>query len=1192
MAEPAEPPKRKRRFLPWIWTGLALFVLVVVLWVFGPVVSVAGVAPLGPVWARALVIGFLVLATLGTLWLRARGRKKANDALVEGLADDHAKDAPAEEAAQAGRELQASLNAALSALKSARFGAQGEYLYQLPWYVVIGPPGAGKTTALQNSGLTFPLAEHGGDHALRGAGGTRRCDWWLTDEAVLIDTAGRYATQDSDAQSDAAEWRAFLDLLKNARPRQPLNGVIVAFSAAELLGASPGARDAHARAVRSRIEELNERLGLRLPVYVIATKTDLLGGFAETFEPLDAQARDQVWGVSLDLETSQDANAAAKAFDGAFEALIARLNAQVFAKLEAETDRDRRAKLFRFTQEFATLGTAFARFLAETFQAHRYRTPPLVRGAYFTSATQEGAPIDRLLANLTKDFSLPADSGLVGRRTPRSYFLTDLLRKVVFAEAGLAGFDPKAARRTSRLRLTILASGVLAFLGVCGLWGAAYARNAAMVERLGEQALAYQGLVEQAPTARDADLAAVVPPLNALRDLTFATTAPEDRRSAGVSFGLGQTGKARAQIAPIYRRALNAQLSPRILASLEAQLRANLSDPDLAYEILRVYLMAGGRGPQNADAIMAWLSPSWRALYPGSANAELRADLEGHARALYDGPLDDVGVDGGLIDEARAVVQRSTPAARVFSRLKDDPELAAIPDWTVAGAAGPSGPVLFQRLSGEPLSAGVPGLFTRNAYLGPVPAKIRLAAAQAGAERWVAGEQAPTGAEASAEDAAGGEAQGGGASNTAKLVRDATALYLDAFAQSWRSLFADVIVVKPAGVVEGARAIGLAAGPASPIRNTLTSAAQASDLRPPTEGQDAAQAAAAIASTVSTTARRAESALANVAGGPRNDPEAFVIQTFAPLRQAVLAPEGGASQLDAALQALGKLGDDLQASINDSSASEKARAQAQIVDGFIDALPEPAGGWLRALSGGGEAAASAQGRQQLEEQLSGEVAPACADALRGRYPFVADAQEEVRLDDFRRIFGPSGLINSYFRDKLAAYVNAGVRPWRLTPNGTQLGLRASTPRAFERARRITDNFFSGGALGARYTLEVLEIGEGLARADLTIDGANVFGDNGPPRTASFAWPAVDGAGGARFVAQPVTGSPASRTWRGDWAVFRMLDDADAVSQQSSDTLVFTLSVNGASARFRLQAGSVANPFIEAGLGGFACPSRL
>ena len=115
----------------------------------------------------------------------------------------------------------------------------------------IGARGAGKTTALVNSGLTFPLADQFGPGAIRGVGGTRNCDWWFTDEAVLIDTAGRYTTQDSHQSEDKSAWDGFLGLLKKSRPRRPLNGVFLTISVADLLQKSAGERAQLAQAIRA-----------------------------------------------------------------------------------------------------------------------------------------------------------------------------------------------------------------------------------------------------------------------------------------------------------------------------------------------------------------------------------------------------------------------------------------------------------------------------------------------------------------------------------------------------------------------------------------------------------------------------------------------------------------------------------------------------------------------------------------------------------------------------------------------------------------------------------------------------------------------------------------------------------------------------------------------------------------------------
>ena len=140
--------------------------------------------------------------------------------------------------------------------------------------------------------------------AVSGVGGTRLCDWWFAEDAVLIDTAGRYTTQDSDAAVDKAGWDAFLDLLKRTRARQPLNGVIVAIALTDIGWAAQGERLAHARAIRRRIKELEDRLSVRLPIYAVFTKADLISGFTEFFDDLDRDRRAQVWGATFPLNAS------------------------------------------------------------------------------------------------------------------------------------------------------------------------------------------------------------------------------------------------------------------------------------------------------------------------------------------------------------------------------------------------------------------------------------------------------------------------------------------------------------------------------------------------------------------------------------------------------------------------------------------------------------------------------------------------------------------------------------------------------------------------------------------------------------------------------------------------------------------------------------------------------------------------
>ena len=184
-------------------------------------------------------------------------------------------------------QLRERFEEAVATLKQKR--RSGHSLYDLPWYVIIGAPGSGKTTALVNSGLKFPLEQRCGKGALRGVGGTRNCDWWFTDEAVFLDTAGRYTTQDSDAASDSAGWAEFLALLRKYRKRRPVNGVILTISAQDLM--TQGRTRPRRRTSRRRAagwSELNRELHIQLPVYVMVTKCDLVAGFTEYFDDLAA----------------------------------------------------------------------------------------------------------------------------------------------------------------------------------------------------------------------------------------------------------------------------------------------------------------------------------------------------------------------------------------------------------------------------------------------------------------------------------------------------------------------------------------------------------------------------------------------------------------------------------------------------------------------------------------------------------------------------------------------------------------------------------------------------------------------------------------------------------------------------------------------------------------------------------------
>src|SRR5258706_8498703 len=278
-----------KTFLRPLLTLAGLVAAGTLIWLLGPLLVIGQAAPLAGEAARwAAIAASAVLMAAYAAWHAAQAERR-NRRLMDGLVAPTVTmprvSGVSPEASPDVAVINRRFEQAVALLKRKRVGAgrgllarfsRQPYVHQLPWYLIIGAPGAGKTTALVNSGLQFPLAAKLGEKVFRGVGGTRDCDWWFSDEAVLIDTAGRYTTQDSHREADQAAWLGFLGLLRRYRPRRPINGVLLTISASDLLLPRREKRLAHARELALRVKELREQLGIRFPVYVLVTKTDLL----------------------------------------------------------------------------------------------------------------------------------------------------------------------------------------------------------------------------------------------------------------------------------------------------------------------------------------------------------------------------------------------------------------------------------------------------------------------------------------------------------------------------------------------------------------------------------------------------------------------------------------------------------------------------------------------------------------------------------------------------------------------------------------------------------------------------------------------------------------------------------------------------------------------------------------------------
>lgn len=1172
----------------WLVTLVGALALALLVWFLGPLIAVAGYRPFESDLVRAGIVTAILVAW-GLINILGHARAAArNERMIEAIGSA----STGQGAAGSGEsdQLRQRLEEALRDLRRLRgVDRRGRgYLYELPWYILIGPPGSGKTTALTQSGLTFPLAERVGRGPLRGAAGTRNCDWFLTDEAVLLDTAGRYTTQDSDERADQAAWLSFLDLLTQYRPRQPINGAFVVMSLSELAVAAEAERQAHARAIRARLAELQGRFGVHFPVYVLFTKADLIAGFVETFESLTRDERDQVWGMTFPLEAGEDAAPAVAQFDAELSGLRGRLDERMIERVQQEADLRRRGLVFGFPGQFASLADAVRDLLDEVFRANRYESRPLLRGVYFTSATQEGTPTDRLMAALIQRFGLQQSRLSPHSGGARSYFLLRLLREVIFAEASLVSANPQAERRAIAVRWAALIACALILVVAVTAWTVSYVENRDLEQRI----RAGMALV-RSDTARldqavlpDADPAVTLPALAALRDLPAGYGAAGKPVPVAMRFGLYQGDKLGSEEIAAYQRGLNLLLLPRLLARLQDQLRARAAQPDFVYQALKIYLMLGGQHMLDRSAIKQWMSLDWEIAYPGPAQAATRVALLGHLDGLLRTAMTPYPLDGKLIDDSRRALQQVSLAGRAYALLKERAAAAKLPVWRISDHAGPAADRVLMRQSGRLLSDGIPGLYTREGFYTFLLPSIADAVRVIEDDSWVLGDATKRVNFATPE----------------LLEPDVLRLYYDDYARNWDQLIGDVVLKPFHSDAQAAETLNLLSGPNSALRLLWRAIADETRLsRSPPAGAQTPAAAATPQPAAPQPAPTGNGQIRAVLAPSVNASQPIygkpVEERFRDFREFVDGG-GGPPPMDQLFKDIG----DLYQQLNSTPAgpngtlagASQLTAVARRIQESAAAMPPAVATIARGLAGGVARIEVGGTIEQITADWQTRVLPLCVAALEGRYPLQRHAAADVTPDDFARLFAPNGLIDSFFNTELRPFVDMSHTPWRAQAAYTGgVPIAAEALQQFQLAAKIRDSFFGAGTTpSVRFEITPLSIDPDVKRVVLTVDGQQVSYQGGAAQPIVVQWPGPGGVRQSVITVEGTDGQKETLERSGAWSWFRLLDAGRLQSLATPDRWRATFSIGSHVVVYEIDTGSVMNPLAARDLTRFHCPRRF
>ncbi len=1048
-------------------------------------------------------------------------------------------------------ELENRLEEAIATLKESKLGRgrrSENALHALPWYMFVGPPAVGKTTAIKNSGLNFPMGSEG----VRGVGGTRNCDWFFSDQAILLDTAGRYMTEKEDEE----EWHAFLDMLKERRRNRPINGVIVGVSIKKLVEADPEEIEWHADNIRRRLGELVKRLEVRFPVYLVFTKCDLLNGFVEFFEDLPRSEREQIWGSTLTAE-QQEEESPRSTFEHEFDLLYESLIGERDVRLSWSLTPEQRRQVYVFPLEFASAKENLAMFVDQLFQENPYQENPEFRGFYFTSGTQEGAPIDRVLQSMAgqEDVDAAVEAESEEPTETKSYFIKDVFTEAIIPDQYRVEQTSRSARRGRLMRWGVgVASALL--LGLFALFaGQAVVRSQVSF-----------GEIEQA--ARDAasvdwERGSTVSSLESVDHLRSSIVRLEryEEDPPLLRWGFYRGGVLIDPARELFAQALRPLVREQFQAieqelrqartlsgSLEQEQRLELRETLRAYLLLseevqrlekeseRVFLTSYLTSSATRDSGKV-VTAEFRKR-SGQVESQLRRYIEQMGQSG-----DPFQAESALIRDVRQMIYRKPTVGNLYAEIKQQGKnsLRSVQLSDILQEGG--GAVYF-----DTTAVSVSGFFTKRGWNSYVKERIEEEAKHPGKGDWVLGKQPDT--------------LSSDLKNEDRIIQQLRERYFQDYASAWKSFLRSVEYRSFTRAGEMARVLHKMGDPfSSPLLYVLARASTETQFAMSMAGQAKGQLKKEMKARGQAKLRRRTRSTGGLGGATdeEGNPVHPVTRQFKGLHrlQAEKAANGEASaELTRALRAIGRTGRMLDKIAN--SPGQAPDIAVRVLNGNSElqsALSSVRNGLAQldsqtrrhlfdeAILSSWETILRAA-QQRLNERWRRTVFQTYQQDLQGRYPFEATSQD-VSLSHFEEFFHPQkGTVAQFKKEELTPFLHeSGYDP--KTWEGRGLRLSPSTQRFLETAEQIGAHLFSGGSLQVRFEL-VPELpktrGEAPAASQvfIRIHGTSQTYQMGHQPTTTFVWP---GNRGARIVLSTREGELPPKEKEGVWAWLRLLQEA-------------------------------------------------
>lgn len=1179
--------------LPRIIEILGLIAVFIIIWFAFPHIEINGKNIFSCVLCRlTLIVSLLFIWLIKFVFFNVFSyfyAKKADSKLIKACVKHSDSDLKQEEEIEEKiKKIIKNIQQDFLSTKRPWFFWERKSIRKLPWFLVVGSRSSGKSSVICNAGLDVSYRINRGDEVKHDSG------MFITHDAVFVEVErywGDLIGEKGDIKKEAN--LILLNLLKELkkyRGKKTINGILLTVDISDVLEISSKKVKNKIAVTKRQLQVICENLNISIPFYFLFSKCDFISGFKEFFINLTEKEREQPWGISLPVDCPRFSEG--DIISKAYKVLIARLNQDLFLKLQTEKNLHSREKINLFPAEMKLLQEPIVSYVKEYLNTPYIQDHLWARGIYFSSCSQAESSRYSLMSAIAKrfdltldsipnhpDFVLNDDAALMAKS--QVYFLDYLFKDIILQEVYLERKNKVSRRKRFWTGLFFYGAVFMTLIIGVVMTSAYYVTNENKIKEVHSYLHEYRLQRAELGTGKRG-LNDILPVLNILNQarLIYSTYGKnwmmrfdpyqfDNKISKGVTEAL-------------YREQYKIFL-PKIIARIEGLLLEYQNNPVLLNEVLQAYLVFGKYQTEtsNNEIVKLVMEEDWKNNF--NYTKEKIARLKYYLNLLLDSPIDPIVLNENLILQAAKCLKKTKISELAFAVIEKQSRQKNvqmnIPAFDLMSQIGPSFYKVFSDVSKDSLvqetkdgqSLLVSGFYTSRGFDDFFSVQAPVVVKQILAERKALNFYLSNSHAAAIDDSYEKDQN-----EEEQILEQVKNIYAKHYISAWENLLYNLKLAKFEDLDQAINALNFLEKENSVFSEVIkaTKLNTSAEIR---SGKIDVEKVFEPFNHVLNKSKEQKIAIENINKAISN------LRDF--LLQLKNSPKPRQAQFEAAKKRFaGELKID---PINE------LRVQAK-------QSPEPLQAWLYDLMDRCWDVVLLGAKKHVNEVWNLSILESYSKNLTEYYPLSAQSKTEIDLDTFSEFFGGAGKIEKFFKKYIEPFVDVSQIPWKLSKRyGSYFKLEKTTLPFFAQAAYIQYLYFTpqNSDVGLSFSIKPILLDSQVKSIKLDFGDSSIIYKHGPQRATNLKWSQKDTLKPIVITFNDFKGETYTKNIDGGtWSIFKLFGQSKSklskLPASGLNSYLFTVEAGGHQATFEVSSQRSIDAFLLKPLLGFKLPKKL